>query len=647
MPAAVKTSASYERRARRIINVRDFGARGNGVENDATAIDAAVAAMSNGSVLVFPPGSYLYSKTANSGNNQAAIKLSGLSRIGVVFDPGAELVLDTLTGGGTNGTRHGILVLGSCDDVVISGAKVRWDPVPASRTLGDGFRFLGYPGDGAVAGGWTATTGTIRNVQLVDCTAEDTPQTGAIFMGCTDVRVSNFRTNDTLADALHFNACRRVRLEGHTAVGAGDDGLALVTYYHATDVAQGTDGPFNTSALGEWNNGFSSFTNVSVSGGSANGVRVAGLYSSALSNVSVRDKASSGIVVDAGEAGGSHAWTYEASRGVAISNATVNDVDTGFLVEVFNSDVNDDERWWRYDLIMSGLVARDCANRHLRVQGTGTADGAIAGVSIHGFRGESSAAQEFSVSGVRECIFTDIWNVGEVQVIGQETSWSAALSGMPRHNLVFTNVVANGGKILMQDVRSAQLNNLRSVDSPTDGLNMTRCKEIEVGSLAVVRCHRDNSGTSRALLLAPAQQVRVIWLDVTHDNNTTGTFRSLELGGGDATNITEDVVIEGIFRNEINQGNDALNVSVQGGGFAPVDYLYDLRYYNGGEASPLWRHRRRGFTTWVEHFIRETDSPETRITAPVGSTCSVNNGGAGTSYYVKESGTGNTGWVGK
>ena len=40
-------------------------------------------------------------------------------------------------------------------------------------------------------------------------------------------------------------------------------------------------------------------------------------------------------------------------------------------------------------------------------------------------------------------------------------------------------------------------------------------------------------------------------------------------------------------------------------------------------------------------------SPEGVVTAPVGSTYRRNDGGAGTSFYVKESGTGNTGWVAK
>lgn len=42
-----------------------------------------------------------------------------------------------------------------------------------------------------------------------------------------------------------------------------------------------------------------------------------------------------------------------------------------------------------------------------------------------------------------------------------------------------------------------------------------------------------------------------------------------------------------------------------------------------------------------------TGSPEGAVSAPVGSTFHRTNGGAGTCFYVKESGSGNTGWVAK
>jgi hypothetical protein len=45
--------------------------------------------------------------------------------------------------------------------------------------------------------------------------------------------------------------------------------------------------------------------------------------------------------------------------------------------------------------------------------------------------------------------------------------------------------------------------------------------------------------------------------------------------------------------------------------------------------------------------LRGSGTPEGAVTAPVGVMYQRTDGGAGTSLYIKESGTGNTGWVGK
>ena len=53
--------------------------------------------------------------------------------------------------------------------------------------------------------------------------------------------------------------------------------------------------------------------------------------------------------------------------------------------------------------------------------------------------------------------------------------------------------------------------------------------------------------------------------------------------------------------------------------------------------------------TFIEDRFRRkgAGSPEGAVTAPIGAVYHNTTGGAGTSFYVKESGTGNTGWVGK
>lgn len=46
-------------------------------------------------------------------------------------------------------------------------------------------------------------------------------------------------------------------------------------------------------------------------------------------------------------------------------------------------------------------------------------------------------------------------------------------------------------------------------------------------------------------------------------------------------------------------------------------------------------------------FFWGTGSPENAVTAPVGCIYFRLDGGAATTLYIKESGTGNTGWIGK
>src|SRR5947207_5418664 len=54
-----------------------------------------------------------------------------------------------------------------------------------------------------------------------------------------------------------------------------------------------------------------------------------------------------------------------------------------------------------------------------------------------------------------------------------------------------------------------------------------------------------------------------------------------------------------------------------------------------------------GFRIATIQIVTGSGSPESALAAPVGSLYLRTDGGAGTTLYVKESGTGNTGWIGK
>ena len=74
------------------------------------------------------------------------------------------------------------------------------------------------------------------------------------------------------------------------------------------------------------------------------------------------------------------------------------------------------------------------------------------------------------------------------------------------------------------------------------------------------------------------------------------------------------------------------------------DATHDL-----GSSSRQWRDLFVSRTIVLGTLRQEFGSgtPEAAVTAPIGSTYQRSDGGAGTSFYVKESGTGNTGWVAK
>jgi len=80
----------------------------------------------------------------------------------------------------------------------------------------------------------------------------------------------------------------------------------------------------------------------------------------------------------------------------------------------------------------------------------------------------------------------------------------------------------------------------------------------------------------------------------------------------------------------------ALTPQVPNESFFAFDLLY--RYFLGLDAD----------VTRVEaRLLSGAGSPESNVAAPIGTVYLRSDGGSGTTLYVKESGTGNTGWVAK
>lgn len=103
------------------INVKDHGAVGDGSTDDSTAINAAIAAMSDGDVLYFPPGEYRCGTMYFSGLTGIAIIGAGrdvsVVRNNAYFDASSPY---DVSGGDTNNGGQVINMDNSCDQVEVA-----------------------------------------------------------------------------------------------------------------------------------------------------------------------------------------------------------------------------------------------------------------------------------------------------------------------------------------------------------------------------------------------------------------------------------------------------------------------------------------------------------------------------------------------
>lgn len=346
MAGVITTSLANET----IVNVKETGAVGDGVTDDSKAIQKAVRAINknkSGSIF-FPKGTYLYKSKG------PAMVFHGVSDTTVKFAPDAVLLIDNLKSSG-HGNGHGLIFKDAGKNIKLENVTVQWKSKPKFRSYGDGIRFDGYPSDAK----------TISNLSMINCRVINSPQAGAIFHGCSDVTVKDFRPEDTMADGLHFNACRRVTVNGVKGRNNGDDTVAFVTYYHPTKVGAYRESfpPYNQPSIGAWSNTGSIASNISVNGGRANGVRVSGGNNISIENISVTGKGFAGMQIDAAkktEENRAVGWSYLASRDIKVKNLNVTDCPIGFIVRTLNIKPDDPEYMWRHKVSLNGLSVSNC-----------------------------------------------------------------------------------------------------------------------------------------------------------------------------------------------------------------------------------------------------------------------------------------------
>ncbi|RZT18940.1 pectate lyase-like protein [Mycobacterium sp. BK558] len=363
------------RRDGRVVDVSAFGARGDGVADDSAPIQAAVATVLSGSTLYFPRGTYRFARRWPSGG--AAIALHGLSDVTVVFAPGAQLRMDNLDPINKTGTSHGLLVSGRSSRIRLRNVDIRWAP-GAPRSLGDGIRVAGWPGRGPM----------VEDVTLSDCTVRNCPQAGVVMLGVSGISVSGLQVSESGADGLHFNACRRGRVDDYRAVDTGDDGLAFVTYFSPDFSHDDAAHTFSFPELTQWSNADFTVNGVTIDGGAANGLRIAGAHRVTVSGLTVDGvRSGSAVMVDSAEPGTHVGWTYLASQAIRINDVRAANCETG--VHVLARPASTDDRFTEFGLHIGDARFEGCSNWAMQVESL--TEKKVSGLSVEHCTASSSS----------------------------------------------------------------------------------------------------------------------------------------------------------------------------------------------------------------------------------------------------------------
>jgi hypothetical protein len=239
----------YAQKARLPINVKDYGATGNGTTDDYTAIAAAITAAPAGSEVYFPPGTYRIASqiTINKslfllGDNQNVATIKGDA--GIAFGQGALIMFNAFPCGMSDLTVNG--------QTPTAGYHLVSHATGCTGASHLRCRFTGMNERAALRAGWDGTSGAGRGfITVRDCLFDSGTSAGAIAF-YTDYTGKG-------VDGIEVSGCRMVDVGGpccaisdQTAAADGKFGGFVNTIFKNNYILANDTGPYGPIPAELW-----------------------------------------------------------------------------------------------------------------------------------------------------------------------------------------------------------------------------------------------------------------------------------------------------------------------------------------------------------------------------------------------------------
>ena len=611
-------SSAFASAATGLVNVTSYGAVGNGTTDDTAAIQAAI---NTGKSVLFPEGTYACSGLTQSTNFQ---RFYAAGKVFVIKNGNGPII----TTSGTFVEFNGFMFNGTGytgDNIVTSGNSSRLINCSSIGAAGRAAKMTGSNNEILGTCGSYTTTDSSATGYDIELGVSGTATIYHRVIGV--ISTSGFGgilTTDTGSTMIQGCQFAKLRIAAGTSPAGVNGGnvignriLGDVTVELSSAIFSGNTFPGVTITFAA---GTSSCTFDAT-----NAANAATIVNNGNANNFIEQSVSAGSTIDLKYGG--NAWTntvkYKSDGDVEFSGEVITQNNTAFASyngggsQVSLLSINGSNNINIGANVASGFT--------LVSSGTGGVFAGVGGTTIAQFYNGGLRPQlDFTyTNGTQSQRWTDIYAINTRP--GDGTAVWTASSGSPEGAVTgpIGSLYArtNGGNDTTLYIKTSGSGNTgwRAVATDTYNGKFISANNVSFDSY-------NSSNVQTALLYIDGSN------NIQVGNNVSTGYTSVNSGSG------------GVY-NAVAGSSITHTVST---GFKPHT---DNNLANG-ESGKRWSNTystnfRPGAGTGTVIWTSGTGTPEGAVTAEVGSLYTRTNGGAGTTLYVKESGSGNTGWVAK